>query len=156
MFSPLYYCRISKLMMYSARCRQPWGTSRTDQDDDQDLAKLRRKRESHRGQREERGEQDYSCPSYGEGQRGEQDYSCPSYEWGSEIIPVPQGLATGSRYWALLLGLATGPRYWASPLGIIRFQQQHLHPWSTNILFLKEAYLWFACFSQYNYDLWLT
>ena len=60
--------------MYSARCRRPWGTSRTDQDDDQDLAKLRRKRESYRGQREE---------------RGEQDYSCPSYEWGSEIIPVP-------------------------------------------------------------------
>ena len=56
--------------MYSARCRRPWGTSHTDQD----LAKLRRKRESYRKQREE---------------RGEQDYSCPSYEWGSEIIPVP-------------------------------------------------------------------
>ena len=37
------------LLMYSARCWQPWGTSQTDQDDDQDLAKLRRKRESHRG-----------------------------------------------------------------------------------------------------------
>ena len=40
---------IQHVMMYSARCRQPWGTSRTDRDDDQDLAKLRRKKESHRG-----------------------------------------------------------------------------------------------------------
>ena len=65
------------VVMYSAHCRRPWGTFRTDPDDDQDLAKLRRKRESPRGQREERGEQDYSCPSY----------ECGSVE--SKIIPVP-------------------------------------------------------------------
>ena len=65
------------IMMYSARCRRPWGTSRTDQDDDQDLAQLRRRRESHRGQREELGEQDYSCPSSLEREEGGgQDYSC--------------------------------------------------------------------------------
>ena len=38
-----------KLLMYSAHCRQPWGTSRANQDDDQDLAKQRREKESHRG-----------------------------------------------------------------------------------------------------------
>ena len=36
-------------LMYSARCRRPWRASLADQDDDQDLAQLRRKRESHRG-----------------------------------------------------------------------------------------------------------
>ena len=62
------------MLMYSACYRRPWGTSRTDQDDDQDLAQLRRKRESHR----ERGEQDYSCPS--PSQREER---------GGKIIPGP-------------------------------------------------------------------
>ena len=37
------------ILMYSAHCRQPWETSQTNQDDDQDLAKRRRERESHRG-----------------------------------------------------------------------------------------------------------
>ena len=37
------------ILMYSAHCRQPWETSQTDQDDDQELAKRRRERESHRG-----------------------------------------------------------------------------------------------------------
>ena len=70
---------LTNVLMYSARCRRPWGTSLTDQDDDQDLAQLRRKRASHRGQREERGEQDYSCPSSAQREeRGERDYSCPN------------------------------------------------------------------------------
>ena len=43
------------LLMYSARRRRLWGTSRPDQDDDQDLAQLKRKIGSHRGRREERG-----------------------------------------------------------------------------------------------------
>ena len=42
-------CNFVSVVMYSARCRRPWGTSRTDQDDDQDLAQLRRRRGSHRG-----------------------------------------------------------------------------------------------------------
>ena len=49
--------------MYSAHCWRPWGASQTDQDDDQDLTQLRRERGSHRGKREERGGQDYSCPN---------------------------------------------------------------------------------------------
>ena len=68
---------LTRVLMYSARCRRPWGTSRTDQDDDQDLAQLRRGREGHRGQREERGERDYSCPSSSQREEGGgQDYSC--------------------------------------------------------------------------------
>ena len=38
-----------RMLMYSAHCRQPGGTSRANQDDDQDLAKQRREKESHRG-----------------------------------------------------------------------------------------------------------
>ena len=37
------------LLMYSAHCRQPGETSQANQDDDQDLAKQRREKESHRG-----------------------------------------------------------------------------------------------------------
>ena len=63
---------ISVLLMYeySACCRRPGGTPRTDQDDDQDLAQRRMEREGHRGQREERGERDYSCPSSSQREEG--------------------------------------------------------------------------------------
>ena len=44
-----FWWLLQSLLMYSARCRRPWGTSRTDQDDDQALAQLRREIESHRG-----------------------------------------------------------------------------------------------------------
>ena len=77
-------------LMYSACCRRPWGTSRTDQDDDQDLAQLRRKRASHRGQREGRGERDYSCPSSSQREgRGGKDYSCPCPSIPSHLLRPP-------------------------------------------------------------------
>ena len=40
---------LQSIVMYSARCRRLWGASLANQDDDQDFAQLRRKRESHRG-----------------------------------------------------------------------------------------------------------
>ena len=39
-----------KVMMYSACCRRPWETSRTDQDDDQDLAQLRTRKRGEEGE----------------------------------------------------------------------------------------------------------
>ena len=75
--------------MYSAHCRQPWGTSRANQDDDQDLAKQRREKESHRRQREERGVQDYSCPSSLQREEGGgQDYSCHNSSTPSHTLPL--------------------------------------------------------------------
>ena len=82
----LYRLR-SDILMYSACCRRPGGTPRTDQDDDQDLAQRRREREGHRGQREERGERDYSCPSSSQREEGGgQDYSCLN---SSTLLPPP-------------------------------------------------------------------
>ena len=51
-----------------------------DQEDDQDLAQRKREREGHRGQREERGERDYSCPSSPQKEEGGGG--------GGQIIPV--------------------------------------------------------------------
>ena len=47
------------ILMYSASVASDHGGHpKPTQDDDQELAKLKKGRESHRGQREERGEQD--------------------------------------------------------------------------------------------------